>query len=90
MTFAEQIGQELAQAAANQGYDQREVAKLCGMNESRVSILFRGKGNPRAGTIDLVAHALGFSPCLLLMHHRLAEVDEPMRPKPRRPRKAKP
>ena len=53
------VGQAFADARAEAGLTQVEVARLSGVHQSCVSRLEQGNGNARVATMEAVANALG-------------------------------
>jgi len=43
------------------GKSQKEIARLCGLSESEISLIFHGKRNPQLQTLEKIAKGVGVS-----------------------------
>src|SRR5664280_643837 len=59
------IGGAIARLREERGWSQRALAKVVGLDQSALSRVEAGKRRLAAGELDVIARALGSSPCLL-------------------------
>lgn len=64
------VGDRLRDHRESKGYTQREVAKLCCMNDWTISMLEAGKTWPGYPVFDLVCRSMGTSPHAILSPFR--------------------
>ena len=64
------LARQMATARKAKGLSQQQLAERCGLNQSEISDMERGRANPTFASLQRVAHGLGFRVGLVAISKR--------------------
>lgn len=67
------IGERIKKIRLEKGMTQKELAEKCGLFDSAIRRYESGRQNPKIGTVEKIANALGVNPMLLVYGEELSQ-----------------